>query len=57
MGDNFEDVETEIEEKNIKIEFSQNRIGLPDSKVIDKMDILWLSITSSERKVHRKDFG
>ena len=36
MGDTFEDMDIEIEEKDSKIEFLENKIGLPDCKLLKK---------------------
>ena len=38
MGDTIEDMHIEIEQKDIQIDFSENEIGLPDSKVIEEME-------------------
>ena len=48
--DNIEDMGMEIEQKDSKIEFLENKIGLPDCKVIEKMNKLGLNKTSSKRK-------
>ena len=43
----------EMEQKDNKIEFLENKIGLPDSKVFEKMNRLGLNKISSKRKSHR----
>ena len=42
-----------MEQKDNKIEFLENKIGLPDSKVFEKMNRLGLNKISSKRKDHR----
>ena len=39
-GDTIEDMDIEIEQKVSKIEFLENKIGLPDCKVIEEMNRL-----------------
>ena len=34
MEDTFEDMDIEIEQKDIKIEFLENELGLPDAKLL-----------------------
>ena len=50
MGETIEDKDVEIEQKDSKIEFLENEIGLPDSKVIEEMNRLGLNKISSEKK-------
>ena len=38
MGDTFEDMDAEIEQKGIKIEFLENIEGVTDSKIIEEMN-------------------
>ena len=52
MGDTIEDMDIEIEQKD-KIEFLENKIGLPDCKVIEEMNRLGLNKISSKRKGDR----
>ena len=40
MGDTIEDMDFEIEQKDNKIDFLQNKITLPDRKVIEEMNKL-----------------
>ena len=42
-------MDIEIEQKDIKIEFSENKIGLPDSKVIEVNKIKLNKISSKKR--------
>ena len=44
MGHTVEDINIEIEQKGIKIEFLEKKIGLPDSKVIEEMNKVGLNI-------------
>ena len=53
MGDTIGVVDIEIEQKDKKLEFLENKIGLPFSKVIEERDRLGLNKISSERKVDR----
>ena len=53
MGDTIKDMHIEVEQKNNKIEFSENKIGLPDSKVIEEMNRLGLKKISSKRRSDR----
>ena len=43
MGDTFSDMDIEIEQKDSKISFLENKIGIPDSKIIDEMNKLDLN--------------
>ena len=40
MGDTIEDMDIEREQKSKKVEFSESKIGLPDSTVVDEMNRL-----------------
>ena len=53
MGDTFEDVDIEIEQKDNKKEFLESKIGLPDCKIIEEMNKLGLNRISSKRKGDR----
>ena len=46
MGETIADMDVEIEEKHNKLSFFDNRIGLADDKVVEKMNILGLNKTS-----------
>ena len=46
-------MDIEIKQKDIKIEFLENKIGLPDTKVIEEMNRLGLNKISSKRKGDR----
>ena len=43
MGDTIENMDIEIEQKNNKIEFLENRTGLPDSEVFEEINKLGLN--------------
>ena len=51
MGETIEDMDIEIEQKDNKIEFLENKKGLPDSKVIEEMNRLGINKISSEKQV------
>ena len=53
MGDNIEDMDIEIKQKDNKIEFLENKVGLLDCEVIEDMNRLGLNKMSSERKGDR----
>ena len=53
IGDTIEDMDKEIEHKDNETEFLENKLGLPDCKVIQEMNRLRLSKVSSERKGDR----
>ena len=40
MGDTFEDMDIEIEQRDNKLEILENKKGLPGSKVIEEMNRL-----------------
>ena len=43
MGYTTEDMDIELEQKDNKIELSENKIGLPDCDVFEKMNRLGLN--------------
>ena len=49
MGDTIEDMDIEIQQKDNQRELLQNKIGLPDSIVIEGMNKLGLNEISSNR--------
>ena len=51
MGDTTEDMDIGIEQKDNKLEFLENRIGLPDCKVFDEMNKLGFEIYHLKEKV------
>ena len=51
MGNTMEDIDIETEQKDNKIEFLENKKGLPDSKFIEEMKNLGLKKTSYKKKV------
>ena len=48
----LEDTDIEVKQKDIKIEFLENKIGSPDSEVIEEMNKLGINKISS-KKSHR----
>ena len=50
MGDVIEGMDTEIEHKNIELDFLEFKVGLPDCKVIEEMNKLGLNKISSKTK-------
>ena len=50
MGETISDMDMEIEQKDNKIQFLEDKIGIPDSKVIEEMNRLDLTKTSCEEK-------
>ena len=50
MGDNIEDMDIDIEQKDKKIEFLENKIGKADCKVDEGMNRLRLNKKSSKKK-------
>ena len=50
MGDTIENIAIEIDQKDINLEFIEIKIGLPGSKVIEKMNILGFKKIPSTRK-------
>ena len=53
LGDTIEDKDIEIEQKYTKIEFLENKIRLPDCRIIEKLNRLGLNKLSSKRKGDR----
>ena len=53
MGDTIENMDLEIEQKDKEIEFLENKIGLPDCKVIDEKNSFGLNKISSNRQGDR----
>ena len=53
MGDTIEDTDKKWEQKGNRIQFLENKIGLPDCKVIEEMNRLGLNKKSSKRKGDR----
>ena len=53
MGDTIEDIDIEIERKGNKIGLLENKIGLPDSKIIEHMRKRGLNKITSKRKSDR----
>ena len=50
MGDTIEDMDIEIEQKVNKIDFLENKIGLPGCKIIEQMNKLGLNKISSKKR-------
>ena len=40
MGETVSDMDIELEQKNNKIQFLEDKIGLPDAKVMEEMNRL-----------------
>ena len=53
MGETISDMDIEIEQKDNKIHFLEDKIGIPDSKVIEEMNRLDLNKISSKEKNDR----
>ena len=53
MGETISDMDIEIEQKDNKIQFLEDKIGIPDSKVIEEMNRLDLNNMSFEEKTDR----
>ena len=53
MGETISDMDMEIEQKDNKIHFLEDKIGIPDSKVIEEMNRLDLNKISSKEKNDR----
>ena len=53
MGETISDMDMEIEQKDKKIQFLKDKIGIPDSKVIEEMTRLDLNKISCEEKNDR----
>ena len=53
MGDTINDIDIEIEQKDNKISFLENRIGVTDDKVVEEMNILDLNKISNKEKIER----
>ena len=47
------DMDMEIEQKDSKIQFLEDKIGIPDSKVIEEMNRLKINKTSCKEKNDR----
>ena len=53
MGDTIDDMDIEIEQKDIKISFLENKIGVTDDKVIEEMKRLDLDKITNKEKNNR----
>ena len=53
LRDAIEDMDIEIDQKDNKGEFSENKTGLPDCKIIEEINRLGLSKISSKEKGDR----
>ena len=49
MGETISDMDVELERKDNKIQFLEDKIGIPDSKVIEEMNRLDLNKISSKK--------
>ena len=50
MGETISDMDMEIEQKDNKVQFLEDKIGIPDSNVIEEMNKLDLSKISCKEK-------
>ena len=53
MGETISDMDVEIEQKDNKIQFLEDKIGIPDSKVVEEMKRLDLNKKSCKEKNDR----
>ena len=53
MGDTIDDMDIEIEQKDNKISFLENKIGVTDDKIVEEMNRLDLNKISDEEKNNR----
>ena len=53
MGDTINDMDIEIEQKDNKISFLENRIGVTDDKFVEEMNRLDLNKISNKEKNDR----
>ena len=53
MGETVSDMDIKLEQKDNKMQFSDDRIGIPDSKVIEEMKRLNLNKISNKEKIDR----
>ena len=53
MGETISDMDVEIEQKDNKIQFVEDKIGIPDSNVIEEMNRLDLNKISCKEKNDR----
>ena len=53
MGETISDMVMEVDQKDYKIQFPGNKIGIPDSKVIEEMKRLDLNKKSCKEKNDR----
>ena len=51
MGETISDMDMEVERKDDKIQFLEDKIGIPDSKVIEEMNRLDLNKISCKEKL------
>ena len=53
MGDTINDMDLEIEQKDNKISFLENKIGVTDDKIVEEMKRLDLNKVSDKEKNNR----
>ena len=53
MGETKSDMHVETEQKDNRVKFLEDKIGIPDSKVIEEMNRLALNKTSCKEKIDR----
>ena len=53
MGDTIDDIDIEIEQRDNKISFLENKIGLTDDKIVEEMNRLYSNKISDKEKINR----
>ena len=53
MGETISDMDIEVEQKDNKVHFLEDKIGIPDSKIIEDMNRLDLHRLSSKERNDR----
>ena len=53
MGDTIDDMDIEIEQKDNKISFLENKIGVADDEIVEEMNRLYLNKISDKEKNNR----
>ena len=53
MGDKISDMDIELEQKDNKIQFLEDKVGIPDSKIDEEMNRLDLNKISSKDNIDR----
>ena len=53
MGDTIHDIDIEIEQRDNKISFPENKIGVTDDKIVEEVNRLYLNKISDKEKNNR----